>query len=110
MNDPTTRGSHTLCRLLANAVVRLAARLMPRPLERWADGMRSEVAHVGDDLEALRWAIGCVGAASLARLRTLYLLDVLAVRLIGVLLAAFLAFDAMLPTLSRSRIARARWD
>jgi hypothetical protein len=73
-------------------------RVMPREEQRWADAMQNEMAYVADDGEACRWAIGCVRAAHAARLRALYLLDVAVVRYGGVLLAAFLAFDAFFAT------------
>ena len=46
----------------------------------------------------MRWAIGRLGAAIATRMRRLYLLDVLAVRAAGVMLALFCAADVTLPT------------
>jgi len=86
-------------RRISEALIRHAASVMPSALQHWADAMRNELAYMTDDREALRWAIGCLGAAHVARLRGLYLLDVPAVRAVGVVLAAFRAFDTMLPTL-----------
>jgi hypothetical protein len=71
---------------------------MPRAERRWADAMQNEMAYVADDADAARWAIGCVCAAYVARLRALHLLDVALVRYGGALLAAFLAFDALFAT------------
>jgi len=96
MRDTGT--NDTRRRRLAGALVRHAARVMPREEQRWADAMQNEMAYVADDGEACRWAIGCVRAAHAARLRALYLLDVAVVRYGSALLAAFLAFDALFAT------------
>jgi hypothetical protein len=85
-------------RRLAEALVRRAATVMPREQHTWADAMRNEIAYVADDRDAFRWAIGCLRAAHVARLRALYLLDVAFVRFGGALLAAFLAFSGMFAT------------
>jgi hypothetical protein len=85
-------------RRFAAALVRHAARMMPREQQRWADAMQNEIAYVPNDGDACRWALGCVCAAFVARLRALYLLDVALVRYGGVLLATFLAFDALFAT------------
>jgi hypothetical protein len=61
--------------------------------------MHNEVAYLADDSEALRWSLGCVQAALVARVRALYLLDVPAVQAIIVLIAACGAFSASFPTL-----------
>jgi hypothetical protein len=71
---------------------------MPHEKQRWADAMQNEMAYMADDTDAWRWAIGCACAAFVARLRALYLLDVALVRYGGVVLAAFLAFDALFAT------------
>jgi ABC-type transporter Mla maintaining outer membrane lipid asymmetry permease subunit MlaE len=96
MSDPGTR--HTRRRRFAGALVRYAARVMPREQQHWADAMQNEMAYMTDDGEACRWAIGCVRAAHAVRLRALYLLDVAVVRYLGALLAAFLAFDSLFAT------------
>jgi pimeloyl-ACP methyl ester carboxylesterase len=69
MNDPGTNPTHR--RRFAGALVRHAARVMPREEQRWAEAMQNEMAYVTDDGEACRWAIGCVRAAHAARLRAL---------------------------------------
>ena len=89
----------TVRRMLADRLLRGAARVMPYDLRRWAAAMRSEFACLTDDREALSWAAGCLHAAHMARLRTLYLLDFAVVRAISVLLIALRAFDVMFPTI-----------
>jgi hypothetical protein len=91
--------SESTRRRLADALVRGAGRVMPPGHQPWADAMRNEMAYTADDHEALRWAIGCLRAASLARIRGLYLLDVPAVRAAGALFATLRAFGAVFPTL-----------
>jgi hypothetical protein len=86
-------------RRAADALVRHAVLVMPDPLAHWAEGMASECAHVDDDRAALRWAVGCVRVAHLARLRNLHLLDNTPIRAAGVLLALFSAFGAMFPSI-----------
>ena len=86
-------------RRLSAALIAYAAGVMPSAQRHWADAMRNEAAYMADDREALRWAVGCLRAAHLARLRGLYLLDVPAVLVFGALLAAFRAFDVVFPTL-----------
>lgn len=88
----------TVRRRLAGAVMSYAARVMPSDQREWAEAMRNELPSVADDGEALQWAIGCLSAAHVARLRGLHLLDVAAVRVVGVIVAAFRAFDVLLPT------------
>ena len=85
-------------RQLAVALVCHAARVMPESLARWAEAMRNELVSVGDDREALRWAMGCVSVAHRTRLSHLWLLDVAAIRVAGVLLVLFRAFDVTLPS------------
>lgn len=75
-----------------------AAYATPPELQRWAEAMRQETAHVPDDRAALRWAMGCLRAATVERLRRVYLLDVPGVAIAGSLVGAFRAFDVMLPT------------
>jgi hypothetical protein len=83
--------------MLAEALMKHAARVMPRELAPWAEAMRNELEHV-DDSDALAWAVGCLHAAHVARIRSIRLLDAAVVRFGGALLAVFLAFDALLPT------------
>ncbi len=92
----TRRGTWT--RRVAGSLVRYAARVMPVALKDWAKAMQNELAYVADDREALRWAAGCVGSAHAASLRHLYLLDVPAVRVAGVMLAAYCAFEMTFAT------------
>jgi len=72
---------------------------MPPAMRPWAAAMQNELAYVGNDREALRWAVGCLWAAHVARIRGLYLLDVAAVRAVGAFMATFRAFGAVFPTL-----------
>lgn len=94
---PTTPQA-TRRRRVAEQLVRHAARVTPFELRRWADAMRNEITYIADDRQALWWSAGCVRAAHVARLRTLYLLDLAVVRTVAVLLISLRAFDAMFPT------------
>jgi hypothetical protein len=50
-------------RALANFLMLLAGRLLPRERLPWAEAMRSEMQQVGNDFEALTWALGCFMAS-----------------------------------------------
>lgn len=60
--------------------------------------MSHELAYVSSDREALQWAIGCVVAAHITRVRQLGGASV-TVRAASAALALFLAFDVTLPSL-----------
>ena len=49
---------------LAGLIVRLAARLLPPSMRAWGAGMASEVAAIDRPLEALSFALGCLGFAA----------------------------------------------
>jgi hypothetical protein len=86
-------------RRLAQALARHAVRVMPSALAQWARAIGNELAYLTDDRAALRWALGGVGAAYRIRLSHLWLLDIGAIRVAGVLLMLFRAFDVMLPSM-----------
>jgi hypothetical protein len=71
---------------------------MARVSSDWATAMENELAYVPDDREALRWAIGCCGAAYAARLTRLVDEHVI-VRALGAAVVLFCAFDVTLPSL-----------
>jgi hypothetical protein len=48
-----------------------AARVLPRDRADWASAIRSEVHHVPGDQAALSWALGCVLASYIERMRTM---------------------------------------
>ena len=47
--------------------MRHAVSVLPPSRSTWAEAMNNEFQHVADDLEALRWAAGCVIASYLER-------------------------------------------
>jgi hypothetical protein len=53
-------GLVSLPRRLAVRLVTLAARVLPPTRSIWAEAMRSELEHIDGDIEALKWAVGCV--------------------------------------------------
>jgi hypothetical protein len=57
-------------RHLASLLLRHARWMMPASRAAWADGMAHEMQYVGNDREALTWAVGCVFAAYAGRLRS----------------------------------------
>jgi hypothetical protein len=53
-------GAASLPRRLAFRLVTLAGRVLPPGRSVWAEAMKSELEHIDGDLEALKWAAGCV--------------------------------------------------
>ncbi|MGF7146606.1 hypothetical protein FHS96_000215 [Sphingomonas zeicaulis] len=49
---------------LANAVARLAERLLPAAMHGWGQAMRHEVVAIDDGAQALRFALGCLAFAA----------------------------------------------
>jgi hypothetical protein len=70
---------------------------MTRASSDWATAMENELAYV-PDREALRWAIGCCGAAYRTRLAQLAD-EHLFVRTLGAAVVLFCAFEVTLPSL-----------
>jgi len=62
MNEPST-----LLRRLASALMKHALRILPPARASWGDAMKHELHHIEGDLEALRWATGCVIASYIER-------------------------------------------
>jgi hypothetical protein len=60
--------ARTRARLLAVTLAQHAARTLPGACSPWAAAMRRETDHIADDVEAVRWAIGCVLGSYRARL------------------------------------------
>jgi hypothetical protein len=70
---------------------------MTRASSDWATAMENELAYV-PDREALRWAIGCCGAAYMTRLKRVVDEHVIARALVAAVVL-FCAFDVTLPSL-----------
>ena len=51
--------TQTLCRHMAKALMRHAARIMPAREKNWGEAMQNELQVIEDDQVALRWAAGC---------------------------------------------------
>src|SRR5688572_26000369 len=98
MSSGREAGPSTRRRRLAVVLLEFTARAMPAALRHWASAMRNELPYV-HDRDVVRWSVGCAVVAVATRLRRLYLLDVLIVRIGGLLLAVFCAFDSVLPTM-----------
>lgn len=86
-------------RRLASQVAELARLVMPASRQRWAEAMWSELQHVEDDGQALRWAFGCLMAAFSERLNEWPVSDFILVRMAVVMLVAFKLFDNLFATL-----------
>lgn len=67
-----------MIRRFATRLVAHAARVLGR--SSWGEAMKSELAHIDGDFEALRWAIGCVIASYVERTRVMDLLRTPAAR------------------------------
>jgi hypothetical protein len=58
-------------RRLAHILIAHAGRALPPRRGDWAEAMACELEHVGNDRAALGWAIGCVLASYLERIRAM---------------------------------------
>jgi hypothetical protein len=92
-------GTRRPLRNLADAACRCASHLMPRVQRRWMAATRNELHAIGDDRAALRWALGGLRTACMARCRSLHLLDHRSVRWSGALISLYCALSVMFPTL-----------
>jgi hypothetical protein len=52
--------SPTVRRRLAQALLRQTAWILPKQRRPWAEAMLSELHHLGNDREALRWSVSCL--------------------------------------------------
>jgi hypothetical protein len=84
---------HAVCRTLATVLTWFTARLSSPSREVWARAMAAELRYIEHDVEALRWAAGCLYAGVLAQLRGATLLDHRPVRWAVALWAGYEAGD-----------------
>jgi hypothetical protein len=61
----------SLVRRLAVALMAHAAEILPPARSTWAEAMIHEIRHMEGDLEALRWAVGCVLASYLESIKVM---------------------------------------
>jgi hypothetical protein len=59
-------------RRLALALLRRARQLLPTSRLDWAKAMQAELDHLGNDHDAIRWAIGCVVAGVKERISSMF--------------------------------------
>jgi len=52
---------------IASALIAYSTRALPSTRATWGAAMENELEHIESDLEALRWAAGCIAAAYLQR-------------------------------------------
>ncbi len=57
----------SVIRQLASALIVHAVNVLPRTRSAWGEAMKNELQHIEGDLEALRWAAGCVIASYIER-------------------------------------------
>lgn len=93
------RHSRSVCRSLADALTQLALRLAPPGRQGWSRAMAAERLCIEDNVEALRWAAGCLYASLLAQLRDGALLGHRLVRWGIALWAIYQAQDSLCTTL-----------
>lgn len=56
-------------RRLASWIAGRARQALPPSRKPWADAMQNEIHYIAGDLQVLRWAVGCLLASGLERLR-----------------------------------------
>lgn len=61
--------AYSISRKVAIALIDHAARVLSVRGSTWAAAMRSELHHIDEDVDALRWAAGCVFASYIERFR-----------------------------------------
>lgn len=61
--------SRSACRALADALIQVATRLAPPGRQVWTRAMAAEQPCIESNIEALRWAAGCLYASLLTQLR-----------------------------------------
>jgi len=91
--------AHGRLRDVADAALRFAMRVMPPAQRRWVLAARYELRAIEDHGAALRWALGGLRAACMARWRSLRLLDQRSVRWSGAAVLLCCAAMVMLPAL-----------
>jgi hypothetical protein len=74
------RSSRTVRRSLAEGLIRLGAGVFPLGRQEWAAAMRAELFQIGDDGEAMHWALGCFFTGLRERCRLVALLNLRVVR------------------------------
>lgn len=84
---------HPICRSMATVLTWCTARLSSPSRQVWASAMTAELRYIEHDVEALRWAAGCLYAGVLAQLRGATLLDHRPVRWAVALWAGYEAED-----------------
>lgn len=67
-------------RRLATKLVRHAASVLPANLSKWGKAMQSEINCIESDRDALKWALGCVSASYLKRIKSLNPVKATAIR------------------------------
>ncbi len=66
----------SLGRRIADVLMRHAAGVLPSTRAMWAAAMKHELDHIGSDLDAIVWAVGCVLAGYVERSRVNDLLQI----------------------------------
>lgn len=64
-------GRHPVIRPLAMQLVTHAQKVLPRSRADWARAMHHEVEHISGNHAALAWALGCVVASYMERMKTM---------------------------------------
>ena len=96
----------SLTRRLADLLVRHAGRMLSacrREKQEWAEAMQQETDAIGDDRQALGWALGCVFASYAERIEAMNFVDTAFVRgvlVFFIVLEAWSNFFATIATVS----------
>jgi hypothetical protein len=98
-------------RLLALKLLEQGVLVLPPQRVSWAAAMRNEIAHIDDDREALRWALGSLRACLIERLRALRTYRMFSARAIGILWMVLFtvssAYNLIIALAARLRFERA---
>jgi hypothetical protein len=83
--------SRSVCRSMADGLAQLTSRISRPGRRDWAHAMAAEQRYIDDNVEALRWAAGCLYASLLTQLRDGALLNH---RLVRWAIASWAAYQA----------------
>jgi hypothetical protein len=86
-------------RRAACALADYAVRVAPGEHADWARAMRSEIDHIGNDSEALRWALGCIEASWRMRSESMSGPVLIVARIVVAGLICLMALEKLLPAI-----------
>lgn len=88
----------TLSRTVARRLLAHAVSVLPAGHSGWAKAMRNELDYIQQDVVACRWAIGCLSACYIARIKTMEVREMKTVSISRVVLSLEMLLCFVVPT------------